>query len=84
MEMSLWDMVKKQYMPRHQKQEEERYPRNQNEPPVYTRFPIPYRNDDMTPLHEVKAYKYVLTCPICASEVLRSHTFCSTCGNKLK
>ena len=82
MEIRFMELLK-QYAPKHA-QQEERYPRNQEEPPVYTRFPIPYRYDDMTPSHEVKAYKFVLTCPICASEVKRSYTFCTTCGNKLQ
>lgn len=60
----------------------ERYPKDQHEPAVYTQIPL-YYTEDETPTGTIKAYMYVLSCPVCGQKVKRSEVYCRQCGNKL-
>lgn len=78
----IWEKMKE--LMQTKREEEPRYPKNQNELAVYTEFPLYYKDEKTkTPTNEIKAYMYVLTCPICGREVKRSETFCGECGNKV-
>lgn len=79
--MSFKEMLKDMVF--YPKKEKERYPARQNEEAVYTEFPLFYKDEDGTPTGEIKAYMYVLSCPICGREAKRSDTFCRECGNKV-
>lgn len=81
--ISFRDLLEKMMKLMKPKEGEPRYPKNQHEAPVYTEFPLYYKAEDGTPTGEIKAYMYVLTCPICGHEIKRSDTFCRECGNKV-